>query len=108
MVRLHPYSDGTPRSLSTVCFERARLAISHREFDLDHLIVVAIDGGRPAQTFLLGGTPGFLRLPINLKTAGVKALFLFPLPLVINSGRGDQIDAILLAALHKLFGLCII
>src|SRR6266576_1405914 len=102
MVRLHSQGDRPALRFGTVRFQRAWLARFHRELDFNDLVVIAIDCWRPARTLLPCRTGGFLRVPIDLETAGVKALFFFPLPLVISSGWGDQIDAIRLSALNKL------
>jgi hypothetical protein len=75
---------------------------------LMRLIVVSVHGRCPTQALTASRAGGFLRLPINLELTGIKALLLFGLPLVIGSGRGDQIDPVLLTALHKLFGFSII
>src|SRR5207248_1888686 len=72
------------------------------------LIVIAINGWSPTQTLSPRWARRFVCFPINLETAGVKALLLFRLPLVVSPGRRDQIDAILLLTLDKLLRLCII
>jgi hypothetical protein len=79
-----------------------------RKLDLDDLVVVAINGRRPTQAFTSSRARGFLCIPINLETRRIKALLLFGLPLVISSGRCDQIDPVLLTTLHTLLGFGII
>ncbi len=108
MVFLDAHRDCPAWGLGTVFLERAGLAIFHRELDLDDLIIVAIKRRRPTQACTSSRASGFLCVPINLEATGIKALLLFSLPLVIGSGRCDQIDPVLLTTLHKLLGFCII
>ena len=89
-------------------FHRTRLAIFHGELDLDDLIVIAIHGWSPIQTLSPRWARRFVRFPINLEEAFVKAPPLFRLPLMVSPGRRDQIDAILRLPLDKLLRLCII
>src|SRR6266699_970458 len=86
-------------------FHWARFTVFHRELDLENLVVRAIDGWRPTHTLPSRWTAHLLRLPIDLEEAFIKALLLFPLPLVISTGGRDQINPILLATLDKWFGL---
>src|SRR6266849_3538249 len=105
---LNSHREGPARRFGTMHFHWARFTVFHRELDLDNLVVIAIDGWRPTHTLPSRRTAHLLRLPIDLETAGIKALLLFPLPLVISTGGRDQINPILLATLDKLFGFCII
>ena len=108
MVWLNSHGDGTAWRYGTLRFQRAGFTVFHGEFNLDHLIVVAINGWGPTYALLSRRTPHLLRLPIDLEEAFIKALLGLALPLVIGSGRGDQVDALLLAALDKLFGFGIV
>src|SRR5260370_41255789 len=108
MVFLDSDGDCTAWGFGTVLLQFAGIAIFHRKLDLDDLVVVAIKRRRPTQAFTSSRARGFLGVPINLETTGIKALLLFGLPLVIGSGRCDQIDPVLLATLHKLLGFGII
>ncbi len=102
MVFFDPYGDRSALGFGAVRFHFAPFAIFHREFDLDHLIVVAINRWRPADTLSPSWTRRFLSVPINGKTTGVKALLLFRLPFVVSSRRRDEIDAVILPTLDKL------
>src|SRR5260370_9118492 len=108
MVFLDTDRDRTAWGFGTVLLQLTWIAIFHRKLDLDDLVVVAIKRRRPTQAFTSSRARGFLGVPINLETRRIKALLLFGLPLVISSGRCDQIDPVLLATLHKLFGFGII
>jgi hypothetical protein len=74
-----------------------------RKLDFDHLIAVIIDGWRPTDTLLARWTSGFVCLPIDGKTRGVEAQLFFGLPLVVSSGRRDQIDPMNVTTLDTLF-----
>src|SRR2546426_9516551 len=89
MVFFDAYSDRATLGFGTLGFHQTPLAIFHRELDLNDLIVIAIYCWCPAQTLTARRTCGFLRLPVNWETAGVKALLCFGLPLVIGSGGRD-------------------
>src|SRR5258708_2306902 len=108
MVFLHADGDRTAWGFGTVLLQLTWLAIFHRKLDLNDLVVVAIKRRRPTQAFTSSWTHGFLCVPINVETTGIKALLLFGLPLVVSSGGCDQIDPVLLATLHKLLGFGII
>src|SRR6266702_6602742 len=108
MVRLNSHGDRAARRLGTLLFQRTRFTVLHREFDLDDLVVVAIKSWLPAYTLLPRRTCHLLCLPIDLKAAGIKALLRLALPLVIGPRRGDEIDAVLLAALDELLGFGIV
>src|SRR6266566_2415618 len=108
MVFLNAHGDGKAWGFGTVLFELTWLASFHRKLDLDDLIVVPINCRRPTQALTSSRTRGFLGVPVNLEPTGIKALLIFGLPLVIGSGRCDQIDPVLLATLDELLGFGII
>src|SRR6266566_10041330 len=108
MVFLDADGERPARGCGAMGLQRAWLTIFDGKLDADHLVAIPIKCGSPTETFSSCWAPHFLCLPIYRETRGVKALLLFRLPLVIGSGRCDQIDPILLAALHKLFGFGVI
>src|SRR5260221_12419373 len=101
MMFLDADGERPARGCGAMRFKLAWLTIFDGKLDADHLVAIPIERGSPTETFSSGWAPQFLCIPIHRETGGVKALLLLRLPLVIGSGRCDQIDPILLAALHK-------
>ena len=109
MVFLDTHGDRTAWGFGTVFLELAWLAIGSLEnLILMRLFVVPVEGRRPTQALTSCRASGDLGVPINLEPTGIKALLIFGLPFVIGSRGCDQIDAVLLATLHKLLGFGII
>ena len=108
MVRLNPDRDYAARRFGAELFQLAWFTVFHREFDLDDLVVKAINGWRPTQALLPRRTLHLLRFPVDLETSSIKALLGLALPLVVGARGGDEIDALLPVALHKLLGFCVI
>src|SRR5258708_39516121 len=81
--------------------ELAGLAIFKGKLDADYLVAMLIDGRGPTGTVSSSRAAHFLSVPIHRETGGIKALLLFPLPLVIGSGWGCHINPIPLATLRE-------
>ena len=73
----------------------AGTTVLHREFAFDDRLAPPILGRRPAATGLPCRTGGALVLPIHHKLLGGEAGALPRLPMIILSGRPEQINAML-------------
>ncbi|SRR6266436_9947858 len=102
MVFLDSDGERPARGCGAMGLKLAWLTIFDGKLDADHLVAIPIERGSPTETFSSRWAPHFLCIPIYGETGGVKTLLLLRLPLVIGSGRCNEIDPILLAALHKL------
>src|SRR3954468_22555834 len=96
MLRLPTHSDGPTRIASrtrTQGTTGTALTIFDGERDLDDLGVAIVDGWGPTDTCVTFRADGLLCLPIDLKLARGKALFLLSLPCDIRTCETNQIDA---------------
>src|SRR5713101_8006865 len=75
------------------------------EFELDDLIGAVIDRLGPATTDVSLWTDGLLSLPVDEEVARIKTLLLTGLPAVIGACGTNEIELVVLLALHEQFGI---
>src|SRR6266568_1194023 len=85
--------------------ERARRTIFKGELDLDDLGRSLVDGGRPTMARSSGRAGCLLLIPIDQEVLGGKALLGLSLPMVVGTGRPDEIDAIVCLTRNQELGI---
>ena len=68
-------------------------------------MLAVIEGGRPAETGLAGGTGRVLPIPIDRELLHVKAGALAGVPVIIEARGPEQIDAVVLPTLDQECGV---
>src|SRR5437667_35398 len=102
--REHPTRRGR-LTMGTELPAWAGTTVLHREFDFDDRVAPPIQGRRPAATGLPCRTGGALVLPIHDKLGGFEACTFPRLPMIILSGRPEEIHAIALLTADELLGI---
>lgn len=76
-----------------------------REFDFNDLVGAVVDRWSPATADVPLWTCGLFRLPIDEEVAGIKAFLLASLPPIIGSRGTNEVDVVVLLAVHQQFGI---
>src|SRR5213596_3338306 len=91
--------------MRTLCSAGTRSAVLHGEFDFDDRVASPILGGCPTAAGLSRRTSGALVLPIHHKLGGFEACAFPRLPMIILSGRSEEINPILLLTGDEFLGI---